>query len=62
MCGFESAETTVLNHMAVTHEMSIEISSDDARQGETSVNTLHVLAFGLAGAVLANAIVLLFVF
>jgi hypothetical protein len=61
MCGFESAETTVLHEAGVAPEVPIEISSDDARQGETAVNTLHVLGFGLAGAVLGNAIVLLFV-
>jgi hypothetical protein len=59
MCGFESAKTS--GHANVSSEVPIEISSDDARQGETAVNTLHVLGFGLAGAVLANAIVLLLV-
>jgi hypothetical protein len=61
MCEFESAETMVVNHAGAASEVPIEISSDHARQGETAVNTLHVLGFGLAGAVLGNAIVLLFV-
>jgi hypothetical protein len=61
MCGFESAETTVVNHAGAAPEVPFEISSDHARQGETAVNTLHVLGFGLLGAILGNTIVLLFV-
>jgi hypothetical protein len=61
MYRFESAETNVLNRADVVRKAPIEISSDDARQGETAVNTLHVLGFGLAGAILGNTIVLLFV-
>jgi hypothetical protein len=37
-----------------------EISSDDARQGDASQNTLYVLGFGLAGAILGNTLVLAF--
>jgi len=61
MCKFESAETTDLNQAGVAPEAPIEISSDDARQGETAVNTLHVLGFGLVGAILGNTIVIVFV-
>ena len=60
MCEFESAETTIVNHAAAS-DVPIEISSDHARQGEMAVNTLHVLSFGLAGAILGNVIVLLFI-
>ena len=61
MCGFEAAKTTVVNHAGAAPGLPIEISSDNARQGEMAVNTLHVLGFGLAGAILGNTIVLLFV-
>jgi len=61
MCEFESAETTIVNHAGAASDVPIEISSDHARQGEMAVNTLHVLSFGLAGAILGNVIVLLFI-
>jgi hypothetical protein len=38
----------------------LEISSDDARQGDPSQNTLYVLGFGLAGAILGNTLVVVF--
>jgi hypothetical protein len=53
-------ETTISNHSRVAPGMPIEISSDDARQGDMAHNTLHVLAFGLSGAILANALIFAF--
>ena len=53
-------ETTVSNHLHVAPEMRIEVSSEDARQGDMAHNTLHVLGFGLAGAILANALIFAF--
>jgi len=58
MCGSVSAETIVSNRSSAACAAPIAISSDDARQGDTAPNTLHVLGFGLAGAILGNALVL----
>jgi hypothetical protein len=61
MCQVKFVETTISNHSHVAPEMPIEISSDDARQGDMAQNTLHVLGFGLlAGAILANALIFAF--
>jgi len=59
-CTVKFVEATVSNHSHVAPEMPIEISSDDARQGDMAHNTLHVLGFGLAGAILANALIFAF--
>jgi hypothetical protein len=59
-CPVRFVETTVSNHFRVAPKMPIKISSDDARQGDMALNTLHVLGFGLAGAILANALILAF--
>jgi len=37
----------------------IVITADDARQGEGGNRMLYVLCFGVAGAIIANAIILL---
>jgi hypothetical protein len=60
MCPLKFVETAVSNQFRVTPKMPIEISSDDARQGDMALNTLYVLGFGLAGAILANALILAF--
>ena len=36
----------------------IVISADDARQGEAGARMLYVLCIGVAGAIIANAIIL----
>jgi hypothetical protein len=38
----------------------IAISQDDARQGPIGHQVLYVLGFGLAGAILANALVFIY--
>jgi len=53
-------DTNVSGHRQPALEVPIQISSDDARQGDMARNTLHVLGFGLAGAILANALTLVF--
>jgi len=58
MCGSHSADTTGSNRSNAAYAAPIAISSDDARQGDAALNTLHVLGFGLAGAILGNALVL----
>jgi hypothetical protein len=60
MCGFDFVETNVSDQSSVTPKAPFEISFDDARQGDPSQNTLYVLGFGLAGAILGNALVLVF--
>ena len=60
MCVFDFAETKLSCLACVTPKAPFKISSDDARQGDTSQNTLYVLGFGLAGAILGNALVLAF--
>jgi hypothetical protein len=37
----------------------IVISADDARQGAAGARMLYVLCFGVVGAIIANAIILL---
>jgi len=58
MCGFDFVETNVSDQSSVTPKAPI--SSDYARQGDPSQNTLYVLGFGLAGAILGNTLVLVF--
>ncbi len=60
MCELNSAKASVSNRSHLTHEAPVEIYSDDAQQGDMAYNTLHVLGFGLAGAILANALVLFY--
>jgi hypothetical protein len=60
MCGFDFVQTNASDQSSVTPKAPFEISSDDARQGDPSQNTLYVLGFGLAGAILGNTLVLVF--
>jgi hypothetical protein len=60
MCGFDFVETNVSYQSPVTPKAPFEISSDDARRGDPSQNTLYVLGFGLASAILGNTLVLVF--
>jgi hypothetical protein len=60
MCEFNCARTRVSNRSHLRHQAPIEIYSDGAPQGDMAHNTLHVLGFGLAGAILANALVLVY--
>jgi hypothetical protein len=60
MRGFDFVEISVTDQSSVTPKAPFEISSDHARQGDTSQNTLYVLGFGLAGAILGNTLVLAF--
>jgi hypothetical protein len=60
MCRFDFAETKLCCLSCATPKAPFEISSDDARQGDTSQNTLYVLGFGLAGAIRGNTLVLAF--
>ena len=53
-------DTTVSNHSRMALLVPIQISSDDARQGDMAHNTLYVLGFGLAGTILANGLILVF--
>ena len=50
-------DSTISRH---SQTAPIRISADDARQGDMAHNSLHVLGFGLAGAILANALMLVF--
>ena len=60
MCELNCAGTRASNRSHLRHQAPIEIYSDDAQQGDMAYNTLHVLGFGLAGAILANALVLFY--
>jgi hypothetical protein len=53
MCQVKFVETTICNHPHFAPKMPIEIPFDDARQADMAHNTLHVLGFGLAGAIIA---------
>jgi hypothetical protein len=53
-------DATVSKPSHRARQVPIQISSDDARQGDTAPNTLHVLGFGLVGAILANALIFVF--
>ena len=44
----------------ITSAKPIVITADDARQGEGGNRMLYVLCFGVAGAIIANAIILLY--
>jgi hypothetical protein len=43
----------------ITPAKPIVITADDARQGEGGNRMLYVLCFGVAGAIIANAIIFL---
>jgi hypothetical protein len=53
-------DSTLPKQLQVKPEVPIQLSSEEARQGDLAHNTLHVLGFGLAGAILANTLVLAF--
>jgi hypothetical protein len=53
-------DSALPKQLQVRSEAPIQLSSEEARQGDLAHNTLHVLGFGLAGAILANALVLAF--
>jgi hypothetical protein len=53
-------DSALPKQLQVRPDVAIQLSSEEARQGDLAHNTLHVLGFGLAGAILANALVLAF--
>jgi hypothetical protein len=54
----EVKDTIVSKHSYATSDERIEISFEDARQGDDVQSTLLVLAFSLAGAIVGNTLVL----
>jgi hypothetical protein len=57
MTKLDSAEIHASNRAV---EAPFTISQDDARQGPIGHQTLYVLGFGLAGAILANMLVFIY--
>src|SRR3954451_8511631 len=51
---------TLSNHSRRALQVPIQICSDGARPADMAHNTLYVLGFGLAGTILANALILVF--
>jgi len=54
-------DSALPTQLPVKSEAPVQLTSEEARQGDLAHNTLHVLGFGLAGAILANTLVLAFV-
>ena len=62
MTKFNSAEIPISNSKPFAEQAPIMISQDDARQGSMGHQVLYVLGFGLAGAIVANALVFIYFF
>jgi hypothetical protein len=60
MIKFDSAEIPISKRAPFAQGAPIMISQDDARQGPMGHQVLYVLAFGLAGAIFANALVFIY--
>jgi hypothetical protein len=60
MTKFNSAEIPISNSKPFAEQAPIMISQDDARQGSMGHQVLYVLGFGLAGAIVANALVFIY--
>jgi hypothetical protein len=60
MCQITLVDSALPKQLQVRPEAPIQLSSEEARQGDLARNTLHVLGFGLVGAILANALVFAF--
>ena len=58
MPGPHFTEIAVSTSSDIAPAKPVVIHADDARQGETGSRMLYVLCFGVAGALVANAILL----
>jgi hypothetical protein len=57
MTAFDSTETHISRRAHSASEVSIVTSQDGARDDPTGRRVLYILGFGIAGAMVANAII-----
>lgn len=60
MTTFDSPEIPSSKRDRFAARPAITISQDDARQGPMGYRVLYVLGFGIAGAILTNALVFIY--